>query len=433
MSTNTFNAAKWVSEICAKFVDEEYIHRGVNEFFDKEDDINSSIYRNLRKENLEFGYFYLPARIESEIVEKAKRLFSPSASNIEILTNIRHFGGDTTLIDFTHNLMVALFFTCNGKFDKDGSLISLSVKSFPTLPDINYTVSEQVACIIEPAPTPQSQSRTIAQSSVFIHTPIGYISRKQCNISRIEKQWKKPILDYLRKIYNISHDTIYNDLVGFIANEKNFKTASLYFYNGLKLYKSQEYEKAIAEYDEAIRLNPYDANIYSNRGCVKTSLGQYEQAIDDFDKSINLSPRFADAYYNRGCVKASLGQHEQAIDDFDDVIRLNPSHSNAYNNRGISKAILGHYEKSIDDFDRAIFLERGDAAAYHNRGNAKANLGQHQEAIANYDEAIRLNPNYADAYYNRGISKAALNLKDEAKADIEKALSLDPKLPKPTI
>ena len=61
--------------------------------------------------------------MEKNIVEKARTLFPPSTSNIEILTDLRHYGGDVTLIDFSYNLYVALFFACNGNFDRDGELV----------------------------------------------------------------------------------------------------------------------------------------------------------------------------------------------------------------------------------------------------------------------------------------------------------------------
>ena len=39
---------------------------------------------------------------------------------------LQHYGGKTTLIDFTQNIYIALFFACNGSFDENGRITLLS-------------------------------------------------------------------------------------------------------------------------------------------------------------------------------------------------------------------------------------------------------------------------------------------------------------------
>ena len=80
-----------------------------------------------------------------------------------------------------------------------------------------------------------------------------------------------------------------------------------------KRYSREFKEEAVADYDEAIRLNPNDDDAYNNRGIVKANLGQHEEAIADFDEAIRLNPNYAKAYSNRGIVKASLGQYLSLI------------------------------------------------------------------------------------------------------------------------
>ena len=53
-------------------------------------------------------------------------------------------------------------------------------------------------------------------------------------------------------------------------------------------------------FDEAIRLNPDDAEAYFNRGALKSDLGRMEEALLDYDEAIRLDPNYAQAYCNRG-------------------------------------------------------------------------------------------------------------------------------------
>jgi len=127
---------------------------------------------------------------------------------------------------------------------------------------------------------------------------------------------------------------------------------------------------------------------YYNRGVAKHDLGEYEAAITDYDEAIRLQSDHASAYHNRGLAKAYLSQYEA---DFDEAIKLQPN-ANTYHNRGTAKHNLGEYAAAITDYDEAIRLQPDHASAYHNRGTAKHALGENEAAIADDDEAIRLHP-----------------------------------------
>ena len=61
---------------------------------------------------------------------------------------------------------------------------------------------------------------------------------------------------------------------------------------------------------------------YNNRGNAKHMLGQHAEAIADHDEAIRLETDYAIAYSNRGNAKAALGRREEAIADYDEAIRL---------------------------------------------------------------------------------------------------------------
>ncbi len=183
---------------------------------------------------------------------------------------------------------------------------------------------------------------------------------------------------------------------------------------------------AILDYDKAIELDPNDAWAYGNRGNVKRNLGDKRGAILDFDKAIELDPNDAAAYSNRGNAKSDLGDKRGAILDYDKAIKLDPNLAAAYMNRGVAKWNLGDKRGAILDYDQAIKLDPNFAAAYGSRGFAKWDLGDKQGAILDYDKAIELDLNYASAYGNRGIDKADLGDNRGAILDFDKAIKLDP-------
>jgi tetratricopeptide (TPR) repeat protein len=88
--------------------------------------------------------------------------------------------------------------------------------------------------------------------------------------------------------------------------------------------KSQLGDKqgAIADYDQAIQLQPDFAVAYKNRGGVKSDLGDKQGAIADFNQAIQLEPDFAEAYFNRGNVKYGLGDKQGALSDYQTAAKL---------------------------------------------------------------------------------------------------------------
>jgi tetratricopeptide (TPR) repeat protein len=90
------------------------------------------------------------------------------------------------------------------------------------------------------------------------------------------------------------------------------------------------YEQAIADYDQAIALNPEYATAYNNRGNAYSDLKQYEQAIADYDQAIALNPEYATAYNNRGNAYSNLKQYEKAEADNVQSMAINPEYASAY-------------------------------------------------------------------------------------------------------
>ena len=197
-------------------------------------------------------------------------------------------------------------------------------------------------------------------------------------------------------------------------------------YNDRGLAKSEigRDEEALADLDEAIRLDPEFAAAWNNRGSAKSEIGRHEEALADLDNAIRLDSTKATAWYNRGSAKNALGRYEEALEDLDNAIRLDPELAVAWSNRGLAKSEIGRDEEALADLDEAIRLDLELAAAWNNRGSAKNRLGRYEEALADLDEAIRLDPELAVAWDNRGSVKADIQRFDDAIKDVEKAVSL---------
>jgi tetratricopeptide (TPR) repeat protein len=180
--------------------------------------------------------------------------------------------------------------------------------------------------------------------------------------------------------------------------------AAIDAYNkGVVAANNQNYDLAIADFTESIRLNPNRAGIdgtYRARGYAYIDKGDRDKAIADFTESIRLNPSDTATDNARGVIYAHKGDYDNAIADFTEAIRVDPNYAQGYKNRGTAYYSKHDNDKAIADYTEAIRLKPEDAEAYINRGNAYSLKHDNDKAIADFSEAIRLNPNHAEGYSN---------------------------------
>ncbi|MDE0088606.1 MAG: FRG domain-containing protein [Candidatus Poribacteria bacterium] len=206
-SPNSLNEVfEKIQEIAAKSKDSDFIYRGEPEHFVEEpyhEKVSSSLWRECRKE-IGKEEFNIEA-IQDQMLKVAKD-YTHEEDTFEILTELQHFGGYTNLIDFTTDSHIALFFACESSLDKTGRMILLERREEI---DKEYKIKR-----------PQNpQNRIIAQKSIFVRPPMGFLERKQYTVIDIPGLLKKPILVHLQKHHGISIQTVYNDLHGYIRNQ----------------------------------------------------------------------------------------------------------------------------------------------------------------------------------------------------------------------
>ena len=120
----------------------------------------------------------------------------------------------------------------------------------------------------------------------------------------------------------------------------------------------------------------------------------YGKAIAEFDQAIRLEPGYAKAYRSRGYAYFNAGKNTRAIEDYSQAIRLDPKMTGGgvspYLLRGFAWVYEREYEKAIEDYSRAIDLEEENAVAWYNRGLAYKLLGKKTRAEADMARAREL-------------------------------------------
>jgi tetratricopeptide (TPR) repeat protein len=142
--------------------------------------------------------------------------------------------------------------------------------------------------------------------------------------------------------------------------------------------------------------NPTDANSYGERGSGYLANREWDKAIADFNEVIRLDPEGTGGYHSRGLCYSAKGDYNRAIADFNEAIRRSPDNSVNYESRGETYLQKGDHDKAIADFTESIrkgkefFPDDPQAQVYTLRGIAYAAKGDFGAANADWETVLQM-------------------------------------------
>jgi lipoprotein NlpI len=164
---------------------------------------------------------------------------------------------------------------------------------------------------------------------------------------------------------------------------------------GEDAYGSESYDRAIEDMNRciatrgALLTTENLAIVYQLRGLAYSKTRNYNRAIQDLNESIRLDPNLGFSFYNRGVAYHEMGQYERAIQDYNKAVALEPNEGVPLIGRGNSYLDMGEVDRAFRDFDDAIRLKPGYVKA---RGNAYFLLGRFGEAVQDYHRIYSPDP-----------------------------------------
>ena len=181
---------------------------------------------------------------------------------------------------------------------------------------------------------------------------------------------------------------------------KRVKSARGYVNLGNTFFLKSDFDKAIGDYNEAIRLNPQSATAYLQRGLAYVMKVNLNKAIDDFSESIRLNPKNATTYFERGSIYDAKGEYDNAINDFNEVLQIDPKNIKALLKRGSVYSKEKELDKAINDYNQVLQIDPTNARAYSSRGAVYRKQREFDKAFKDFNDGIRLNPKDGIAFNN---------------------------------
>lgn len=225
------------------------------------------------------------------------------------------------------------------------------------------------------------------------------------------------------------------------------------------LNNEKNYEKALEQFDEAIKINPINAPAWEGRAEALGGLGSYNESIQAFNTALIIDPNNSAAWTNKGLVLEKLGKNKLAIEHFrkaisierrssaawinlgknfldqgnidaaieanDNATKIDPGNVIAWNNKGYALLLAGRYNESIEAYDNATDRNQKFALAWTSKGYCYLNISNYNKSLEALNIATDINPNNANAWYYKAKVFTALGRSNESVRAYEIALELD--------
>lgn len=180
------------------------------------------------------------------------------------------------------------------------------------------------------------------------------------------------------------------------------KFAQAYYRIGKVLEQLQRPYEAIAAYDGAIIHNSNFADAYIGKGDIyRNILKQHEKALEEYQKAIRVAPKLAQGYSKIGEALKELNRFEEALHAYESALRYDRNPIGTHFAMIDLYVNLQRYDDAIATYDQIIQLSPDVIDTHYQKLNLLIRLQRFNDAIITYDRIIQLSPNVIDTYYQK--------------------------------
>ncbi len=215
------------------------------------------------------------------------------------------------------------------------------------------------------------------------------------------------------------------------------EVATVRYQYALQMHTKGDYEKAINEYKNIIRISEPDSDLYVNLGAAYQALNDNKEAIVAYTKAIEINDSNATAYYYLGTAYFGEEKFEDALKSYQKALAIDPDDEKIIQaidsskqvmtskilEKGIAEYNQGKYKEALLTFNTALITSPENAEIYYHRGMVYDSMEKYPLAISDYKQAVNFDPGMDIAYYALAVNYDILKNYPEAKKWYEKFIN----------
>ena len=187
--------------------------------------------------------------------------------------------------------------------------------------------------------------------------------------------------------------------------------------------------EAIALYRRALQAKPDKLEIRNNLGNALSDAGAIDEAIEQYRFVLQRAPKHVNARNGYAGALAAQGKLAEAERELNAVLETAPDDLSALSNLGNVYAMTGRREQAAALYRRSLAVKPDDPRTLGNLGNVMLELGQLDAAVENYRRAVQVAPTNPDAHAMLGFALLRLGRRAEAEQELQTALRQRPNFP----
>ncbi len=193
-----------------------------------------------------------------------------------------------------------------------------------------------------------------------------------------------------------------------------------------ELYDDGDMVEALVEIDQAIKINPANANWHFNRGLILDSLGRFDEAAAAYEHAMELNPDDLEILNSLAVDYTRGGFYDRALGLFEHIQRLDPDYEPSYCNRIITYTEMERHDKAEEMFYLAQQIKPDCALCFYNIGNNLFVRGEYEKTLCCWKKTLRYDPDHPQINYRIAQAYWASDHLDESVEYFLKELRIDP-------
>ena len=185
-------------------------------------------------------------------------------------------------------------------------------------------------------------------------------------------------------------------------------------------------DEAMAQFREAVRIDPAYAGSRDNLGVALLAQGRPQEAAEQSREAVRLDPNLAQAHLTLAAALHAMGQGTEAMAEYAEAARRWPDNATARAGLGLALAEHGRPDEGLAEIREAIRLAPRFADGHYNLARVLMTLGRRDEAVAEFSDALRLKPDFAEGHFNLANLLAQMGRMEDAIAEYRAAVRLKP-------
>jgi tetratricopeptide (TPR) repeat protein len=201
----------------------------------------------------------------------------------------------------------------------------------------------------------------------------------------------------------------------------------LVFYSAGVIKRNAVWKDEISLWTDAKKKSPNLVRPYNNLGETHDKLGEYDRAISEFEAALKLNPNYFFALNNLGNIHGKKKNYPKAIAYFEKALKIKADYSPAHYNLARALHLVGKPDLAVQSYREAIRFNSYFEQAFFNLANLLLQRGKPKEATENFIAFLNMQPDHARARFGLGNAYAVQGKLDLAYREFEQSATLDPK------